>query len=33
MGELKVIDGSETGETIEQYIVVKIDNEQYGEVL
>lgn len=30
MGELKVIDGSETGETIEQYIVVKIDNEQYG---
>lgn len=30
MGELKVIDSSETGETIEQYIVVKIDNEQYG---
>lgn len=30
MGELKVIDSNEAGETIEQYIVVKIGNEQYG---
>ncbi|MGN0408512.1 MAG: chemotaxis protein CheW [Bacteroides sp.] len=30
MGELKVIDNNEAGETAVQYIVVKIGNEQYG---